>query len=116
MKKKIGTLIGILVLTMNAALAFNPGIHYYSNEETKAMAYAGRINVQAKAMKRLDRAARKHLKQTSRTKKHALKQEYIYNRMLLAENNVARHEIKIERYPQEFYTTKDTDARLYSER
>jgi len=104
MKKQITLcLVGGALLLGNAARAFSPGVYYYSNEATKAEAYAGRMKVVNQATKSHYKQVKKHNRMTSKALRVALKQDRQYRRMLASEDQYIQTRQNFEYYPQDQY-------------
>jgi hypothetical protein len=111
MKKTITLcLVGGALLIGNAAKAFNPGVYYYSNEQTKAEAYSNRMGYIAKAGKAHYKQVKKHVRQTNRAYEQALRQEQQYRRMLASEQQYMDISREFHKYPQYDYHTENVHA------
>jgi len=103
MNKKIGIIAILIGLSQGAAFSFSPGIYYYSNEATKAEAYAGRMKVVNQATKSHYKQVKKHNRMTSKALRVALKQDRQYRRMLASEDQYIETRQNFEYYPQDQY-------------
>jgi len=115
MKKQITLcLAGAALLLGSQAMAMNPGVNYYSNEQTKAQTYANRMKFVAKAGKQHYKQVKKHLRRTNHAYNAAMKQERQYRRMIASETQYLETRNAFQPYPVEkFYYGENTgEARL----
>lgn len=111
MKKQITLcLAGAALLIGTTAMASNPGITYYSNEQTKAEAYAHRMKYVAKEGKRHWKETKKHLHQTDRAYAQAMRQHQQYRRFLASEIRYANIASEFTNYPRHEYHTESVHA------
>lgn len=111
-KQTIVAMAVIMIGGMNAARAFNPGVYYYSNEETEAKRMAAYSKAHAKQAKRFAKASKRHYKQTTKALNQAMKQHHAYRHMLAMQDQYADSIQRFQPYRAYDYNTQSVHATM----
>jgi hypothetical protein len=100
MNKKMTLGLVVMLGALNAAQAFNPGVYYYSNEQTKAERQMIHAKAASKAAKRYSKAARRHFKRTTAALNSGIKQHHGYRAYLAAQQEYEDSANRYRPYPE----------------
>jgi hypothetical protein len=88
------------IATVGQAHAFNPGVYYYSNEQTKAERQMVHAKAARSASKRYHKRARQHFKRTTAALNAGVKQHHAYRAYLAAQDEYQESIERFNPYPE----------------
>lgn len=113
MKKLKLVIVGCVILLANKpAKAINPGINYYTNEQTKSQRQKVHTEAIEDAADRYNESVEDHLRSTNRALRAAMLQESKYRRMLRLEEQYYATAGQVDPYPQHDWHSESVHAQI----